>query len=142
MPHRCDNLLEMIPDFKKLVGGAELKLVLNTGRSIDQGKTRHDKFTKEYKDATDVAFFNKKDMEEANLVGGEVVSLSTYGGKVNVIAKESKYVDGGMVFVPLGPYANALVPMETKDGSPYYKSLDVSAVRSMGKPTELEELFA
>jgi len=131
----------MIPDFKRLIGGAELKLVLNTGRSIDQGRTRHDKFTEEYKNATASAFFNKKDMEEANLVEGVVVSLSTYGGKVSIIAKESKYVDEGVVFVPLGPYANALIPMETKDGSPFYKSLDVSIVRSMEKPTDWEELF-
>ena len=63
------------------------------------------------------------------------------GGRVDVIAKESKYVDEGVVFVPLGPYANALIPLETRDGSPFYKSLEVSVIRSVGKPTEWEELF-
>lgn len=131
----------MIPDFKRLVGGAELKLVLNTGRSIDQGKTRHDKFTDEYRKATAIALFNKRDMDQASLIEGDVVSLSTYGGSVRLVAKESKYVNEGIVFVPLGPYANALIPEETKDGSPFYKSLHVSVSRSGEASTTWEELF-
>jgi formylmethanofuran dehydrogenase subunit D len=133
--------MEMIPEFKDLVGGAELELVLNTGRTMKQGNVRHEKLTEEYKKATSVAMLSKEDMEAANLRDGDVVLVESAGGDVKIIAETSKYVDQGIIFIPLGPYANALIPRETKDGSPFYKSLRARVKRADEKPTEWEDLF-
>lgn len=131
----------MIPEFKELVGGAELELVLNTGRTMKQGNARHEKLTDEYKKATAVAMLSREDMGTANLQDGDIVLVESAGGSVKIVAETSEYVDKGIVFIPLGPYANALIPRETKDGSPFYKSLKARLKRVDEKPTDWEDLF-
>lgn len=105
---------------------------LVTGRTLEQAKGMHiGKTEEEYRKAVDKAFLSPEVLSKLSLNEGDEVTLKTRCGKVRVRV----YADAGLpedvVFVPMGPTANALVGSNTEgSGMPSFKGLQVEVVRS------------
>jgi formylmethanofuran dehydrogenase subunit D len=101
-------------------------LILLTGRTINQGVALEGgKTTKENVRAAAICAFDKKDFKKLDcLVGTPVKVISDYGEVVvySTISEEGPHP--GIIFIPLGPWANQVVnPDSQSTGTPTYKGI-------------------
>jgi formylmethanofuran dehydrogenase subunit D len=99
-----------------------IEFTLITGRTRAQGDGLHQgRDSEAYRRATHLVQMNASDMSELDLVKGDVVSVSTHAGQVQVPVEEGD-LPRGILFMPLGPTANLLVGGETgSTGMPSFK---------------------
>ncbi len=118
-----------------------MEFVLITGRTMHQGETLHQKCSDEYVEACAVCEMNPEDMKELGVKEGDVVRVSSEAGEVDVYAKPCEGLDRGIVFIPMGPWANAVVPPGTDStGMPSFKGIRVRIKRSDGRVLKGDEL--
>lgn len=120
-----------------------LEVLLNTGRTVDQGVSlEKGKTSSEYFDKVAVAFLHPEDARELGVKEGETVRVSTEFGSVVVRCRLGN-TERGSVFIPMGPWANALTsPLTEGTGMPSLKGLRARVEAVPGeKPTGLEELL-
>ncbi len=119
-----------------------LKVTLITGRTIDQGATIENKTSSDYMDATACCELNSKDV---GLLGkaGSNVRVKTKHGDVVVKLKENNGNPDGMAFIPMGPWANAVVDPDTKGcGMPGFKGIQAEIETTKDKVLLMKELIA
>lgn len=103
-----------------------MTFLFNTGRTAAQGAGLDHKSGPEYREATSVCLMNPVDMMGLEVEAGERVRVSSPAGTVVLRVAASDGTPRGTVFVPLGPYANAVVGGGTHGtGMPDYKSVEV-----------------
>jgi len=94
-----------------------------TGRTIDQGKTVEEKFSEEYFKAVSYCEINEEDFKRLDLKNGGKVKVKTEFGEVVLFAKIGE-VPKGVVFIPMGPYANQVISNNTDGtGMPRFKGV-------------------
>ncbi len=94
-----------------------------TGRTIDQGKTVEEKFSEEYFNAVNYCEINEQDFKKLGLRDGDRVRVKTDFGEVVVYAKIGD-VPEGVIFIPMGPYANRITSDDTDGtGMPRFKGI-------------------
>ncbi len=94
-----------------------------TGRTIDQGKTVEEKFSQEYFNAVSYCEINENDFKKLKLKDGDRVKVKTEFGEVVVFAKIGD-VPEGVIFIPMGPYANKIISDDTDGtGMPRFKGV-------------------
>lgn len=100
-----------------------LEVALVTGRTIKQGsQIESERYTKEYAEAAAICFMNPDDMAELGVKEGSNVKVTTEVGSVVLQAKAYKGNPRGLAFIPLGPWANALISVRTRStGMPFFK---------------------
>jgi formylmethanofuran dehydrogenase subunit D len=110
-----------------------MKAVLNTGRTVPQGVAVEHKGSPVYRAAVSVCYMNPVDMMELGIMEGARVVLTSRAGSIVLTTKAAEGLNRGEVFVPLGPYANHIIPAETHaTGMPDFKGEPVDvAVTSM-----------
>ncbi|AEH06843.1 tungsten-dependent formylmethanofuran dehydrogenase subunit FwdD [Methanothermococcus okinawensis] len=93
-----------------------MKFKLNTGRTIWQGEAiEAGKNLEMYRKAAGVCYFNEEDMFKLGIKEGDSVKVkSEYGDVVVKAKKTTQTMPEGMVFIPMGPWANCVVLPETK----------------------------
>jgi formylmethanofuran dehydrogenase subunit D len=102
-----------------------IKVKLISGRTIDQGSNLENKMSEEYFDAVAFCEMNEADMEKLTVSADENVKVKTNYGEVVVKAKKGEGNPEGLAFIPMGPWANAVVSSDTKGaGMPSFKDLD------------------
>ena len=110
-----------------------MKFYINTGRTIWQGEAiEAGKNLELYRKAAGVCYLNEEDMKKAGLKEGDNVKvISKYGDVVVCLKKATESMPEGMVYIPMGPWANSVVSPETKSTAmPAYKGpLDVEIVK-------------
>ncbi|MCW3129718.1 MAG: hypothetical protein N2V75_06455 [Methanophagales archaeon] len=112
------------------------KVNLISGRTIVQGQNLDNKLSEEYFNEVATCEMNKADMEKLGVTGGDSVKVKTSYGEVVVRAKEKEGTPEGVIFIPMGPWANAVVSGDTHGaGMPQYKGIDAEI-----EPTEEEVL--
>jgi formylmethanofuran dehydrogenase subunit D len=101
-------------------------LTLITGRTREQADGLHrGKETVAYRQATELIEMNPKDMSQLGIEEGKPVRVRTSTGVVEVSARSGE-LPVGLVFMPLGPAANALIGTDTEaTGVPSFKGLEV-----------------
>jgi len=104
----------------------KLRVTLITGRTIEQGVGKEQgKASKEYFDNVSVCHLDEKDLAKLGVKEKTNVSISTNYG--SVIVKALKSLRGphpAIVFIPYGPWANAVVDPETDSvGMPSLKGI-------------------
>ncbi|MBM4465751.1 MAG: formylmethanofuran dehydrogenase [Chloroflexi bacterium] len=123
------------------------KFILITGRTTGQGEALHKgKESDEYRQATGLVEMNHLDRERlASLApqgwgepgGGQRVRVRTAFGEAELELRESDLPEG-MIFVPLGPAANALIGAETRGtGMPDSKGLEAEVEPLVTSPPKL-----
>jgi len=107
-----------------------MKVILNTGSTIDQGKVIKGgkKMTSQYTEEAGFCSLNPKDFKRIWFEKGsslEKVKVSTKSGSVTLYAKSDDGVKEGQAFIPRGIWANMVISSETFDsGSPFYKGME------------------
>jgi len=101
-------------------------LTLLTGRTINQGVALEGgKTTKENVRAAGICTFDKEDFKKLDTIVGTPVKVTTDFGEVVVystITDEGPHP--GIIFIPMGPWANQLVNPDSQScGTPTYKGM-------------------
>jgi len=120
-----------------------LNAILITGRTINQGATIENKTSTDYQEATAFCELNSKDIGILGISPGSTVSVKTDHGDVVVKLKENKGNPDGMAFIPMGPWANAVVDPDTKGcGMPGFKGIPSRIEPTDDKVLSMKELIA
>jgi formylmethanofuran dehydrogenase subunit D len=123
----------------------KLRVLLLTGRTIEQGVGKEaGKGTKEYFESTSMVYMDAQDMKKLGVKNNTNVQVSTPNG--SVVLRAVKYPRGtilGMIYIPYGPWANAIVSTETTSiGMPSFKGTPAEVEPAPDKPVlNLEELL-
>ena len=118
-----------------------MEFILITGRTMHQGETLHQKCSEEYMKACAICEMNPEDMKELGVREGNVVKVSSEAGEVHVYVKPCDGLDKGVVFIPMGPWANSVIPAGTDStGMPSFKGIRVKIEKSNGKVLRGDEL--
>lgn len=119
-----------------------LKVTLITGRTINQGANLENKTSSDYLEATAYCELNSKD---AGLLGkpGSHVKVKSRHGEVVVKLKENNGNPDGIAFIPMGPWANAVIDPDTKGcGMPGFKGVPAEVEATNDKILLMKELIA
>jgi len=118
-----------------------LEVVLITGRTVGQGESIEKKLSDKYMKQAAVIELNEKDMQALGVKDGDRVKVISNSEKVVVYAKSSN-LDRGIAFIPMGPWANALIPEGTDStGMPSFKGLKVRIEKTDEKVPSAEEVM-
>jgi formylmethanofuran dehydrogenase subunit B len=105
---------------------SDAKFTLITGRTSKQAVAMHQgkgKESSEYLRQTSLVQANEQDIERLGLAAGQAVRVRTDYGQTEVLLEVGK-LPPGLLFIPLGPAANALVGPDTHGtGMPDSKGL-------------------
>lgn len=121
-----------------------LEVILTSGRTIEQGVTLVGiKISERATNATAVCYMDPRDMEKLELEENSRVKISTSEGEIVVFARLSKDAPHeGIIFMPLGIYANWITPIGTAGiGVPHYKGIKAIIAPTPEKVPSVEELL-
>lgn len=105
---------------------SKLKVTLLTGRTIEQGVGKErGKASKDYFESVAVCYVDPEDLKRLGIKERSNVRVSTDYGSVTVkVLKSPRGPHPGVVFIPYGAWANAVVNPETDSiGMPSLKGI-------------------
>ncbi len=121
------------------------KVNLISGRTIVQGQNLDNKLSEKYFDEVATCEMSKEDLERLGVAAGDSaarVKVRTSFGEVVVKAKENAGTPAGIAFIPMGPWANAVVSGETHGaGMPSYKGIDAEVEKTEEEVLRVKELM-
>ncbi|MBN1785295.1 MAG: molybdopterin dinucleotide-binding protein [Candidatus Bathyarchaeota archaeon] len=123
----------------------KLKVTLLTGRTIEQGVGKEaGKATQGYFESTTMAYMDICDMKKLGIKNRTNIQVTTPNG--SVILRAVKHPRGampGMIYIPYGPWANAICSNETTSiGMPSFKGTPAEVEAAPEKPVlTLKELL-
>jgi formylmethanofuran dehydrogenase subunit D len=115
----------------------KLRVTLLTGRTIEQGVGKErGKASKEYFESVSVCYMDPEDLKRLGIKEKTNVQVSTEHGSVVVKAVKSlRTPHPGVIFIPYGPWANAVVDPETNSiGMPSLKGIPAEVEPAPNKP--------
>lgn len=120
--------------------GIEVKLI--NGRTVAQGSNLENKLSEEYFNAAAICELNGSDMEKLSVTVDEHVKVKTNAGEVVVKAKKADGNPEGLAFMPMGPWANAVVSGNTHGaGMPQFKGMDAEIEKTGEAVLPVKELL-
>ncbi len=117
-----------------------MKAVMISGRTLAQGASCECKKTEEFFKAVSTCSLSEEDYNSLDLKDGKNVLVKNRFGQVVLSGRRDSGLPSGMIFIPMGPWANVVVGPDTGGcGTPLYKGVEVD-VEATDKPvlTELE----
>ncbi|HVP16146.1 MAG TPA: molybdopterin dinucleotide binding domain-containing protein [candidate division Zixibacteria bacterium] len=105
---------------------SKLKVTLLTGRTIEQGVGKEcGKASQDYFESVAVCHVDPEDMKRLGIREGTSVRVSTdYGSVILKALKSPRGPHTGVIFIPYGVWANAVVSIETSSiGMPSLKGI-------------------
>ena len=119
-----------------------LKVNLITGRTINQGATIENKTSSDYQEATAYCELNSKDVALLGKTGSNI-RVRTKHGDVVVKLMENNGNPDKLAFIPMGPWANAVVDPDTKGcGMPGFKGVQAEIEITNDKILLMKDLIA
>jgi formylmethanofuran dehydrogenase subunit D len=123
----------------------KLQVTLITGRTIEQGVGKEQgKASREYAENVSICYIDPDDLKNLAIKENTNVAVSTSYGTVALKALKSLRVPhAGVIFIPYGPWANAVVDPETDSiGMPSLKGIPAEVTPAPDKPVlSLTELL-
>jgi formylmethanofuran dehydrogenase subunit D len=121
----------------------KLSATFISGRTVDQGSNLENKTSKAYFDAAGYCEMNSADAGKIDVEPGNNVKVTTDFGSVVVPLKICEGNPDGLIFIPMGPWANAVVDPDTAGcGMPGFKGVPALA-EATGEPAPtMQELMA
>src|SRR5512136_1015538 len=123
----------------------KLRVTLLTGRTIEQGVGKeHGKASREYFEACSMVYMDGEDMKKLGIREADNVQITTPNGSVVLRAvKYPRASTPGLVYIPYGPWANAITSNETTSiGMPSFKGTPAEVEPALDKPVlTMEELL-
>lgn len=123
----------------------KLRVTLLTGRTIEQGVGKEQgKSSHEYFEACSMVYMDAGDMKKLGIRNNTNVLVTTPNG--SIVLKAVKYTRGpmpGLIYIPYGPWANAVVSDATTSiGMPSFKGTPAEVEAAPDKPLlSMEELL-
>jgi formylmethanofuran dehydrogenase subunit D len=119
------------------MGQQKLRVTLLTGRTIEQGVAKEQgKSSPEYFEACSMVYMDADDMKKLGVKNNTNVLVTTPNG--SVVLKAVKYTRGsmpGLIYIPYGPWANAVVSDATTSiGMPSFKGTPAEVEPAPDKP--------
>jgi len=97
----------------------------------------------EFFKAAALCHLSENDIKELNINEGENVLLKSEFGQVVLAAKADSGLPQGMVFIPMGPWANMLVGKDTGGcGTPQFKGVTVDVAATDSPVRSIRDLFS
>ncbi len=120
----------------------DLKAVMISGRTLAQGASCECKKSEDFFKAVSTCSLSEKDYSSLGLTDGKNVLVKNKFGQVVLSSRKDSGLPSGLVFIPMGPWANAVVGSDTGGcGTPHYKGVEVD-VEATDMPVLTErELF-
>ena len=122
-----------------------IEVVVITGRTTDQGMSIDEKLSNEYMRAVSICEMNEKDMKKIGVKEGDRVLVKTELGEVVLYVKKAEEEDlqppEGIIFIPMGPYANRIVGILTGSGTPQYKGIKATVEKTNKNVPSIEEII-
>jgi formylmethanofuran dehydrogenase subunit D len=120
-----------------------LKAIIISGRTLGQGATCEAKMSSEFFKATSFCALSEGDYSALGVSEGGNVLVRTKFGEVVVSAKKDEGLPPGVIFIPMGPWANAVVGTETGGcGTPQFKGVEAEVEGTKMQVKDVRELFA
>lgn len=114
-----------------------------SGRTLAQGAGCESKMAPEFFKAAALCHLSENDIKELNINEGENVLLKSEFGQVVLAAKADSGLPQGMVFIPMGPWANMLVGKDTGGcGTPQFKGVTVDVAATDSPVRSIRDLFS
>jgi formylmethanofuran dehydrogenase subunit D len=124
----------------------KLQVTLLTGRTIDQGVGKEKgKASKEYFNACSMCYMDADDMNKLGIRNNTNILVSTPNGSIVLRAvKYPRSATPGLIYIPYGPWANAVCSNKTTSiGMPSFKGTQAEVEAAPAKQVlTLEELLA
>ena len=123
----------------------KLRVTLLTGRTIEQGVGKEQgKISQEYFEACSMVYMDSEDMKKLGVKNNTNVLVTTPQG--SVVLKAVKYPRGptpGLIYIPYGPWANAICSNATTSiGMPSFKGTPAEVEAAPDKPVlSIKELL-
>lgn len=120
----------------------KLEANLISGRTAYQGAYLEAKTHKEYFDACSYCELNSSDLAKLGVAEGDNLSVTTEFGDVSVFAKANDGNPDGLAFIPMGPWANAVLSPDTHGcGMPGFKGVPAQIEKTSDAPLEMKALM-
>ncbi|MGZ4851153.1 MAG: molybdopterin dinucleotide binding domain-containing protein [Candidatus Bathyarchaeia archaeon] len=123
----------------------KLKVTLLSGRTIEQGVGKEKgKASKEYFDACSMCYMDEGDMKKLGVKNNTNILVTTVNG--SVVLKAVRYpraATPGLIYIPYGPWANAVCSDKTTSiGMPSFKGTPAAVeLASTKQVLSIEELL-
>jgi formylmethanofuran dehydrogenase subunit D len=120
-----------------------LKAVMISGRTLAQGASCECKMSEDFFKAVSTSSISEKDYGALGLSEGRNVLIKNEFGRAVMSFRVDSGLPPGMIFIPMGPWANVFVGPDTGGcGTPHYKGVTVD-VEATDEPVLTErELFS
>jgi len=105
-----------------------MNVILNTGRTVWQGQAiESGKDLKMYVDAAAICHMNREMMDTMGLKEGDNIQVvSNFGDVVVKVVNTKETLPEGMIFIPMGPWANRVIDPDTDStATPRFKNIPV-----------------
>ena len=120
----------------------KLEANLISGRTAYQGAYLEAKTHKEYFDACAYCELNSSDLAKLGVAEGDNLLVTTEFGDVSVFAKANDGNPDGLGFIPMGPWANAVLSPDTHGcGMPGFKGVPAQIEKTSDAPLEMKALM-
>jgi formylmethanofuran dehydrogenase subunit D len=120
-----------------------LKAIMISGRTLGQGASCEAKMSPEFFKATSFCALSELDYNALGISEGRNVLVRTEFGEVVVSAKKDEGLPSGVIFIPMGPWANAVVGPDTGGcGTPQFKGVEVEVEKTKMAVMDVKELFS
>jgi formylmethanofuran dehydrogenase subunit D len=114
-----------------------------SGRTLGQGASSEAKMSSEFFKATSFCALSERDYNALGVSGEGNVLVRTKFGEVVVSAKMDAGLPSGVIFIPMGPWANAIVGPDTGGcGTPQFKGVEAEVEGTKMAVMDVKELFA
>ncbi|MCW7077430.1 MAG: tRNA CCA-pyrophosphorylase [Candidatus Syntrophoarchaeum sp.] len=119
------------------------EVILITGRTLKQGSNLENKMSDAYFDAAARCEMNENLLTRIGASVGDAVKVSTRFGEVVVNAEKDDGLPDGHIFIPMGPWANAIVDPDTGGvGTPTFKGVPANIEKTDGAVLSVKDLIA
>jgi formylmethanofuran dehydrogenase subunit D len=105
-----------------------MQVILNTGRTVWQGQAiESGKDLPMYVDAAAISHMSAEMMSQLDIEPGDNIEIiSNFGNVVVKVVSTVETLPEGMIYVPMGPWANRVIDPETNStATPSFKNIPV-----------------
>ncbi len=119
-----------------------MKAIMISGRTLAQGAGCECKMNPDFYKVVSVCSLSEEDYKSLGLTDGKNVLVKNEFGEAVFSARSDAGLPQGVIFIPMGPWANVLVGPDTGGcGPPQYKGVAVEVEATDSPVLEVRELF-
>jgi formylmethanofuran dehydrogenase subunit D len=119
-----------------------MKAIMISGRTLAQGASCESKMTQDFFQAASVCSLSEPDYKALDLDVEKNVLIDNQFGQAVFSARMDKGLPSGIIFIPMGPWANILIGPDTGGcGMPQYKGVEVEVSPTASPILDIRTFF-